>query len=113
MLESRFRKRHPAQRLDQIRFAAPVRPDNAGEPGLDQKLSRLDKSLKARDAEFCQFHGAALVPHTRFWIICYYSTKLPSFWLTNPAWPACRTTCRMIHQRRLPPERVGERKVLR
>jgi predicted ATPase len=77
-----------------------------------KEFGRLDKGLETRDAEFCEFHGRAFLPRARIWIIAYYSTKLPSFWLTNRAGPATRTTCRMIRHRRLRPERVGERKVL-
>jgi hypothetical protein len=52
-----------------------------------------------------------LCPEKGLWIIAYYLTKLPSFWLTNPTWPASKTRCRMIRQhRQLPPECVGEGK---
>ncbi len=50
----------PAQRLDQIRFAAAVRSDHAGQPGLDQEISRLDEGLEAEQAQSRQFHGKAV-----------------------------------------------------
>ena|SRR5215831_16740120 len=100
--------------LDEIGFAAAIWPDDAGYPRLDQKFRRLDKSLEARDAEFAKFHR--LRPSTdeackergdRFSYYhpaarpCFvtnllairagplrsYSTKLLSFWLTNPKGP--------------------------
>ncbi len=40
----------PAQRLDEIRLAAAVRPDHAGEARLDQEIGRLDERLKAEQA---------------------------------------------------------------
>ncbi len=42
----------PAQRLEQVRFAAAVRPDHPGETGLDQELGRLHEGLEAEKAEF-------------------------------------------------------------
>ena len=42
---------HPAQRLDQIGFAAPVRPDNAGEPRLDREFGRFDERLEPEDTQ--------------------------------------------------------------
>ena len=41
---------HPAQRLDQVRLAAAVRPDHAGEPRLDQEIGRLDEGLESEQA---------------------------------------------------------------
>ena len=38
---------HPAQRFHQVRLAAAVRTDHAGEPRLDQKIGRLDEGLKS------------------------------------------------------------------
>ena len=38
---------HPAQRFDQVRLAAAVRPDHAGEPRLDQKIGRLHEGLES------------------------------------------------------------------
>jgi len=37
----------PAQRFDQVRFAAAVGSDHAGQPGFDQKISRFDEGLEA------------------------------------------------------------------
>ena len=41
---------HPAQRLDQVRLAAAVRADHAGQSRLDQKIGRLDERLEADEA---------------------------------------------------------------
>ena len=55
----------PAHGIDQIGFAAAVRPDDPGEPGLDQKIRRLDESLEAGNVELGEFHGAALMLRNR------------------------------------------------
>ena len=47
----------PAQSLDQIRFAAAVRPDDAGETGFDQEVGRLDKGLESVEAKTRQLHA--------------------------------------------------------
>ena len=41
----------PAERLEQIRLAAAVRPDHAGQPRLDQDLGRLDEGFEAKEAK--------------------------------------------------------------
>ena len=46
----------PAQRLEQVRLAAAVRPDDAGQPGLDQELGGLDEGLEAEKAESGDLH---------------------------------------------------------
>ena len=38
---------HPAQRLDQVRLAAAVRSDHAGQAGLDQEVCRLNERLES------------------------------------------------------------------
>ena len=48
---------HPAQSLKQVRFAAAIGADHAGQPSLDMQLSRLDKAFKA-----CEFEP--LDPHS-------------------------------------------------
>ena len=50
---------HPAQRLDEVRLAAPVRPDDARQPRLDLEIGRLDEALEADEAEFGEVHGPA------------------------------------------------------
>ena len=50
---------HPAQRLDQIRFAAAVRTDDAGQAGLDQEVSRFDEGLEADEAQSGELHARA------------------------------------------------------
>ncbi len=47
----------PAQRLDQVRFAAAVRADHAGEAGLDQEICRLHEGLEAVEAKSRELHG--------------------------------------------------------
>jgi hypothetical protein len=46
----------PAQRLEQIRLAAAVGSDDAGETGLDQQLGRLHERLEARQSEPGEHH---------------------------------------------------------
>ena len=46
----------PAQRLDQIGFAAAVRPDHAGEAGFDHEISGFDERLETVEAKAGQFH---------------------------------------------------------
>jgi len=48
---------HPAQRLDQVRLAAAVRPDHAGQAGLDQEIGRLDEGLEANQSQTGEFHS--------------------------------------------------------
>ncbi len=48
----------PAQRLDEVRLAAAVRPDDPGQPRLNQDVRRLHERLEADDAQAGQFHGA-------------------------------------------------------
>jgi len=47
----------PAQRLDQIRFATAIRPDNAGQSGFDHEVSGLDEGLETMEAKTREFHG--------------------------------------------------------
>ncbi len=49
---------HPAQRLDQIRLAAAVRPDDARQARLDQEIRRLHEGLEAVNAEAGELHRA-------------------------------------------------------
>ena len=51
---------HPAQRLDEVRLAAAVRADDAGEAGLDLELRGVAEALEAGHAQALEFHGAAL-----------------------------------------------------
>src|SRR5690606_15348646 len=50
----------PAQRLDQVRLAAAVRADDAGQAGLDQELGRLDERLEACQPQLLKMHGPSL-----------------------------------------------------
>ena len=47
---------HPAQRLDEVRLAAAVRPDDAGQPGLDPELDAVAEALEAGQAQALKFH---------------------------------------------------------
>ena len=47
----------PAQRLDEVRLAAAVRPDDAGEPRLDQKSVGSTKDLKPTRRRRVSFTG--------------------------------------------------------
>jgi hypothetical protein len=46
----------PAQRLEQVRLAAAVGADDAGEAGLDKQLGRLHERLEARQSEPGEHH---------------------------------------------------------
>ena len=46
----------PAQRFDQIGFAAAIGTDNAGQAGFNQEIGRLDERLEPVEAEPRQFH---------------------------------------------------------
>ena len=47
----------PAQRLDQVRFAAAVRSDHAGQAGLDHEVGGFNERLETVEAEAGEFHG--------------------------------------------------------
>ncbi len=47
----------PAHRLDEVRLAAAVRADDAGEPGLVVEVGRLDEAFEADEAEFFELHA--------------------------------------------------------
>ena len=51
---------HPAQRLDEIRLAAAVRADDAGQAGLDLELGGVAEALEAGQAQALEFHSTAL-----------------------------------------------------
>jgi hypothetical protein len=51
---------HPAQRLDEVRLAAAVGADDAGQAGLDDELGRLDEGLEPGDAESDELHSRGL-----------------------------------------------------
>ena len=48
---------HPAQRLQQVGFAAAVGADDASQPGLDQQLGRIDKGFEARQPQSREAHA--------------------------------------------------------
>ena len=47
---------HPAQGLDEVRLAAAVRPDDAGQARLDPKFGGVAEALEAGQAEALEFH---------------------------------------------------------
>ena len=47
---------HPAQGLDEVRFAATVRPDDAGQARLDPELGAVAEALEAGQAQALEFH---------------------------------------------------------
>jgi hypothetical protein len=49
---------HPAQRLEQVRLAAAVRADDAGQPRLDHEFRGIDEALEADEAETGEVHGS-------------------------------------------------------
>lgn len=55
-LVRRFAHR-PAQRFDQVRFAATVGTDDAGQTRLDQKIGRLNEGLESVKAKTREFHA--------------------------------------------------------
>ena len=48
---------HPAQRLDQIGFAAAVRADHAGQAVLDVEVGRLDEGFEPEQTQLVEFHS--------------------------------------------------------
>ena len=46
----------PSEGLDEIRFAATVRPDDAGHTLFDHQLGRIDKGLESRKTKFGEMH---------------------------------------------------------
>ena len=54
---------NPAQRLDQIRFAAAVRADNSGQAGLDPQFGRFDEGFKAGKAQAVELQYRSLRLH--------------------------------------------------
>ena len=46
----------PAQRLEQVRLAAAIGPDDAGEPAFDQEFGRFDEGLEAEKAKTGDLH---------------------------------------------------------
>ena len=53
----------PAQGLDEIRLAAAVGPDDAGEARLDLEFGRLDEALEADEPQLVEFHERFPPPH--------------------------------------------------
>ncbi|EZP56077.1 hypothetical protein BW41_00721 [Sphingomonas sp. RIT328] len=46
----------PAQRFEQVGLAAAVRPDDAGQPALDDEVDRIDEALEPGDAKPLDLH---------------------------------------------------------
>src|SRR5260370_10978462 len=51
----------PAERLDEVGFAAAIRPDDAGETRLYRQLGRLDKGFEAGEAETLYLHRRNII----------------------------------------------------
>ena len=60
----------PAQRLDQIRLAATVRTNDAGEAGFDHEISRFDERLETMEAKTRQLHESQN--------LCWQGANLPA-----------------------------------
>ena len=65
---------HPAQRFDQIRLAAAVRPDDAGQPRLDLELGAVAEALEAGEAQALEFHRTD--PSVRHGALCAAHNRL-------------------------------------
>src|SRR5690606_1002017 len=50
---------HPADGLEEIGLAAAVRPDHAGQAGLQPHLRRVDEGFEAGELERAEFHLCA------------------------------------------------------
>ena len=53
---------HPTQRLDQVRFAATIRPDDSGEARLERQLRRVDKGFEPDQAKPADLHQLSCRP---------------------------------------------------
>ena len=62
---------HPLERLDQVRLAAAVGPDDASHSRLDDELRRIDEGLEAGEPELVE------LDHLHH-VFCDYLTTLPS-----------------------------------
>src|SRR5262249_44553717 len=51
---------HPAERLDQVRLAAAVRPHDAREAGFDYEIGTLDEGFEAEKSELGKLHKPPL-----------------------------------------------------
>ncbi len=51
------RAHDPAQGFEQVRLAAAVRPDNAGQTRVDTEFRRIDKGLEAREFDLLKLQG--------------------------------------------------------
>ena len=50
----------PAQAFQHVRLAAAVRPDDAGQPGLDLHLGRVDEGFEADEPEALELHRVSI-----------------------------------------------------
>ena len=50
----------PTERFDEVRLAAAVRPDNAGQAAFDDEFGGFDERLEADDTQAVEFHRAIL-----------------------------------------------------
>ena len=64
---------HPAQSFDEVRLAATVRPDDAGQSRLDSELSVVAKALEASQAQALELHSSRpFDPARRSCLRCSY-----------------------------------------
>src|SRR5690606_23153158 len=54
---------HPAQRLDEVRLAAAVRPDDAGQSALDDEFGGIDEGLEAEEPQPGELHARNSARH--------------------------------------------------
>src|SRR6185437_9613441 len=82
---------HPAQRIEQIRFAATIRPDHGGETGFDEQFRRLHERFEAGKSQPCEFQLCdALAMRIRICRAYFFSTASSSFWRPSQSyWPPC------------------------
>ncbi len=56
---------HPAERVDQIRLAAAIRPDDPGQARLDRQLARMHEGFETGEAQPGDLQGAQPVARVR------------------------------------------------
>src|SRR6185312_14240346 len=82
---------HPTQRIEQIGFAATIRPDHGGKAGLDEQFCRLHERFEAGKSQPCEFQLCdALMMRIRICRAYFFSMASSSFWSPSQSyWPPC------------------------
>src|SRR5262249_52518589 len=62
---------HPAHGVDDVRLAATVRPDDAGQSRLDSELGIVAEALEAGQAQALEFHRRDPSARRRFLRLCF------------------------------------------